>query len=399
MPGMRGPEWEDRDLVIRGIRDGTRVFTGPEHVAIDVTNRCRNRCIACWNRSPLLGEKAPPPSWHQHELPSPLLFRLIDDLGAMGTVNIQFSGGGDPVLNPGLPEAVARVKSHGMYCAVTTGLSGDTAGLIEKLVEAGVDELAVSLWASDGRSYAATHPGRTARDFARIARALRRIGRPGPFRRRLPFRPPPRRRPLLNYLNVICNRNADQVERMYAFALRQGADSVYFTLVDVIAGATDSLLLSPAQRTRVRAACAAIRGRNDRLPPERRLKLDAFDNFERRLGEESAGEGRYDQGAACSIPCYIGWIFCRVLADGSVAPCCRGVRHPIGNLNRDPFPVIWSSPGYDAFRRQAGDLPHQPDLVRRMGCDRQCDNLVHNTDLLRMMEWAETNRPGPFPPT
>ncbi|UCG38401.1 MAG: radical SAM protein, partial [bacterium] len=221
-------------MVIEGISGGTEALAGPEHVAIDLTNRCTNRCIACWTRSPLLRDLASGADWHRQELDRGVLDRLIDDLGALGTRNIQLSGGGDPMLYPDIAGVVERVKSHGMYCAITTGLPHPTSRRLGDVVDAGVDELAVSLWASDGRSWVATHPGRGAADFREITRTLAGLKGRG-------------RRPFLNLLNVVCSVNYRKVYSMYRYARSQGADSVYFTLVDVMEGKTESLLLTAVQ--------------------------------------------------------------------------------------------------------------------------------------------------------
>ncbi len=277
---MNSPRWEERKNVIEGILKGSSAFAGPEHVVIDLTNRCSNRCIACWTRSPLLGETAPDAAWHSQELDHDTLNRLIDDLGSMGTVNIQFSGGGDPLLYPGIADVVARVKSHGIYCAITTGMPGSSAELLDGVVAAGLDELAVSLWASDRETYVKTHPGQKPETFDRITRALNRVGRrSSPFGRILRRARKKGSHPLVNLLNVICSLNCGQVESMYDYALQNGADSIYFTMVDTIEGSTDSLLLSGEQCAMVRAACERIKSGNDHLTEEKKLILDGFDGF------------------------------------------------------------------------------------------------------------------------
>ena len=102
-----------------GVRDGSQAFTGPEHVVIDITNRCNNNCIACWTRSPLLGDKGPDNAWHRQQLSRDVVLRLVNDLAGMGTKIIRFTGGGEPFLHPDIFDFIAAVKSHKIYCAVT----------------------------------------------------------------------------------------------------------------------------------------------------------------------------------------------------------------------------------------------------------------------------------------
>ena len=377
-----------RQLIRAGIADETKAFTGPEHVVIDLTNRCNNSCIACWTHSPLLGKAGPDPAWHKQELDLGRTLDLIDELYRMGTAIIRFTGGGEPFMHSGIYTLIRAVKSRGMFCAVTTNLTLVDPETATELVATGLDELAVSLWASNPDEYAKTHPNQPNSTFERITAVLKHIHRlrrvksfPSPLR--LFRRPTPR----INILNVICNLNHKSIESMFDYALETGADSIYFTVVDTIEGSTDCLLLSDEQRKEAKEACDSIRQKNDHLPRRQRITLDNFSGFETRLAQEPARYGNYDQNAVDSIPCYIGWIFCRIMADGHVAPCCRGVDIPMGNINESSFAEIWYSTKYDFFRRKAKNSKKSDLYFRKVGCQKTCDNLMHN---LEVHNWLET---------
>ncbi len=51
------------ELIRKGVEHGKKSYTGPEHVVLDLTNRCNNSCIACWTKSPLLGDNKPDIEW------------------------------------------------------------------------------------------------------------------------------------------------------------------------------------------------------------------------------------------------------------------------------------------------------------------------------------------------
>jgi len=91
--------------------------------------------------------------------------------------------------------------------------------------------------------------------------------------------------------------------------------------------------------------------------------------------------GEYDKLAINEIPCYAGWIFARVLADGSIAPCCRGVKKIMGNINEKSFKDIWFSRNYNEFRAKAKYLPKENPYFRNIGCLKECDNLIHNEQI------------------
>ena len=365
-----------------GIADGTRAYVGPEHVVIDLTNRCRNSCIACWTRSPLLKKNVPEPSWHKQELNSGRLLKLIDELHQQGTSIIRFTGGGEPFMHDAIYDLIRAVKKRGIYCAVTTNMNAINMDGADELISVGLDELSVSLWASDPVEYVRTHPNQSASAFVQITEVLKHINRckhKKLFSSFLPrFKPSV---PRVNLLNVICNLNYQSIEAMFDYALNVGAESIYYTLVDTIEGSTDTLLLTDSQLADTYRSCKAIQKKNKRLARHRRIFLDNFSGFMTRLKQEPACHGRYDQNLVDSIPCYIGWIFCRIMADGQVAPCCRGVHIKMGSIYNSSFSDIWHSNKYNYFRRIAKTRSKKDRYFSKVGCQKTCDNFMHNLEI------------------
>ncbi len=369
-------------LIIDGIAHGSRSFTGPEHVVIDLTNRCNNDCIACWTRSPLLGNNRPEPEWHKQQLKTDVVLSLIDELAALGTSIIRFTGGGEPFLHKDILKLIRAVKQHNIFCAVTTSLNMVSADQADDIVDSGVDELSVSLWASNGAEYVATHPNKSGKTFERITQALYRIAERKtktastllPFRKKIV---PPR----INLLNVISKVNYKGLEGMYDYALSVQADSVYFTVVDIIEGSTDSLLLSADDRQAVDQTCNIIEKKNKTLFGKEKILLDNFQGFRDRINDQHAKTGQYDEDRVESIPCYIGWLFCRVMADGQVAPCCRGVNIPMGDLHEQSFKEIWFSEKYNRFRKRAKNIREYREYFSQIGCGKTCDNHMHNMEM------------------
>lgn len=354
------------DPVAAGILDGHRTFAGPEHVVVDLTNRCNFACNVCWTFSPHLdAAHKPPKSWYAQQLDGAAAQGLLDDLADLGTRIVRFTGGGEPLMHPDAFELLEHGAARGLRMDVTTNASFLDRDRCERLVRAGIGELSVSLWAADEASFLATHPRQQPGTFGRIERTLRYLA--GIRRDRLE----------LVLLNVISAANCDRVEAMFDLALDIGADRVYFTLVDPIEGATDALLLDDAQRAAVLVQAERIEARLAALPPGR-IGIDFFDGFLARLRADGAAGGEYDAEAVDRIPCYIGWYFCRVTASGDVAPCCRGVDLPMGNLATARFRDIWEGPRYAEFRRKALTLPKRDPYFAPIGCQKMCDNLMHN---------------------
>ncbi|MDP8256691.1 MAG: carbamoyltransferase N-terminal domain-containing protein [Candidatus Alcyoniella australis] len=362
------------NLDLAGVFNGEQAYVGPSIVTIDPTNRCNNNCIGCWTRSPLLGDEMQSAQWMNLELPGKLIRELIDQLHELRTKQVRFTGGGEPFMHPELLELMAHVKDRGMGCAVTTNFSVMKPEWVSRMAALELDEVTVSLWAGTPEVYGRSHPSKTARTFERIEAHLRQLCAEKTERTKV----------LL--ANVLFSMNFMETREMLDFALRVGADGIYFTLVDSVSHKTDGLLLTPPHVEVLTEHLEQVRQRVAQLPPERSFVLDNYEGLMRRLGQGDVQNGRYDLRTVDQVPCAVGWIFSRVLADGDVAPCCRGSDKPMGNLFKESFKQIWNGERYREFRRMALNKRKSDPYFREIDCYRTCDNLMHNEQLQRRME-------------
>jgi len=359
---------ENLDIV--GMLDSRKALVGPEHVVIDLTNKCDLKCIGCWTRSPFLKDKKPPLDWEKQELSLATMENLIDDLAKMGTKRIRFTGGGEPFIHPYIMQFIEKIKQKNMICAVTTNGNSLNKDNLKRIVDLGLDDLAVSLWAGSAGVYVENHPGRKEEDFYRIRDNLLLLK---------DFKKSKQGKPYLTLCNVISKLNFQDIGNMFQMAYDVNADAVYFTLVDVIEGATESLMLSDEQRKYVLKKMYDLRDSNEAKLEAEKLFLDNFDGFIRRLKNENAQErGEYDKNIIDEIPCHIGWLFVRIMANGEISPCCRGVNKTMGTLENSRLPDIWNSEKYCEFRSKAKYLPKSDFYFEPFGCYKTCDNLMHN---------------------
>lgn len=348
------------DLEIRGIVDTYYAFKGPTHVVIDITNKCRNSCLACWMYSPFIKKEKSLSAQLAQELPESVVFHLIDDLKKMHSEIIRFTGGGEPLLHRSCGEFMHKAKRAGLKVSLTTSLPKVSDAVISVLGD--VDELAVSVWAGDSKTYQRMHPNQPQDQFAYIRETIRSISHNGNS-----FQ-------LLTIANVLTNQNFDTVDEMISFAQDVGAQKIYFTLVDPIAGSTDKMLLSEKERAWLEAYFEKLDDR--RL---RSLIIDNYDGFLCRLRKpETVITGNYDGSVIDDVPCYMGWHFTRILANGDVVPCCRGVKKIMGNIMKERFPVIWNNPKQQEFRNKALRLSKYHSYFDDIQCYKTCDNLMHN---------------------
>lgn len=353
-----------KDKRIAGILHGRKTFTGPEQVVVDLTNRCNLRCLPCWLYSSLLTKDKPSDELLNQELSKDVAFSFIDDIARLGCKRIRFTGGGEPLMHRDFMEIVEYSRSKGLLVSLTTNFGLTNRGKIDHLLKFGLEELCISIWASNNDVYQKTHPGVSGNYFDDLKHNLRYLQRVK------------RGKPRVTFANVLMNENFRDIESMYDFGRDYGADALYFTIVDVIKGQTDKLLLNNQETHQLYEMAKKIKSRNNNC----RMELEFFDGFLRRLDQPLKGvnEGFYDRDSVNKIPCYVGWIFCRVLANGAVAPCCRGVNKIMGNLNSASFEDIWFSEKYNEFRSRAKYQRKDTLYFKSIGCMKECDNLMHN---------------------
>lgn len=136
--------------------------------------------------------------------------------------SVDFSGGGEPLLQPRLVEWLAEAKLHRCETGLLTNgllLTRETA---KELITTGIDWICVSL---DGATAEVYESIRLGSNFDRVCDNLARVVE---LRRD--------RVPLLMINVVLMPMNVDQVEDMVRLAARLGVDQVNFKQCDVIRG-------------------------------------------------------------------------------------------------------------------------------------------------------------------
>jgi len=373
-------------LVIKGVLSKKKAFVGPEEVHIDLTNMCNNNCIGCWCNSPFLGELKMSPEVQKQTLTFSILKKTIDELANLGTKRIKLIGGGEPTLHPNFMEVVEYITRKGMECWINTNLLEINEELVKRIVSAGVKLIDVSLWASNPKTYVKTQTIRKEADFLRIKKTLKSFYHEKKEQNK--------DSPIIRIYNVIFNMNYSEIEQMINFALDVHADKVQFVFLEPITKKTEFLLIDEEQRgelkeivKRIKKNIFRIEGSDDVYRDEKGREImitDFTKNFIRRLEQSDVIKGVYDEFVVNEIPCYVGWVFARIMADGSVIPCLKAHKMPMGNIYKNSFSNIWNSKKYQNFRKMCMTYKKKHSYFKNIGndpnygCAKICDNLWQN---------------------
>lgn len=308
---------------------------GPDSVGVVPTNACNLRCVTCWSYSPLRPE-LPSADWRRRRLERDTLAALFDDLAALRTRRVIFTGGGDPLAHPEMLDILADAKAAGLKTTLISNLT--LARDPDRLRALRPDTIQANFSGADAPTYRAFHPGRTDDDYARLCRLLTDLADAGSE---------------VKLVFVVCAVNAHALEAAVDQAARMGA-AIQFKAVSVTPD-TRSLALDEATR-------AAILGSGDALRAHaaRRGVRANVDALLRELSGATPERFPIEQ-----VGCRLGRRYARVDAAGTVRYCCNPhAELAIGSLHEHRFADLWRGARWEALRARLARDEFLP------GCER-----------------------------
>lgn len=128
------------------IKAPLRSFCAPESLHVELTAKCPLNCPQCYkNRS-------------EAELPYELMLDIIRQAGKMKIFQIAL-GGGEPLLYPRLDEIISEINLGGMASSVTTSGYALTKEYLNRLQNAGLNHIQISLNGSNKEIHSLSRDG------------------------------------------------------------------------------------------------------------------------------------------------------------------------------------------------------------------------------------------------
>jgi MoaA/NifB/PqqE/SkfB family radical SAM enzyme len=313
-------------------RRGQKAERLPVCIYLETTNRCNLLCTTC----PRTYAELEPPA----DMSWALFTSIVDQIPHLERAVLH--GVGEPMLVKNLPKMVRYLKDRSTYVLFNTNgtVLNDRNG--RALIDAGLDELRVSLDASNAASFLAI---RGADFFNRILRNVRRF-------RELQVREGHERPRVSAWLTGLKETIAD----LPAF-VRVAADIgvkevylqrlVYFESASIGYARPDQALF-------------------EQMTADEALYIDEAAALARSLGMTFSASGaasepgmsltRANEGSPWSL-CRRPWSVMYFTANGRALPCCiapfsqRGYEnYTLGDATQQTLREIWNGPGYSSFR-------------------------------------------------
>jgi len=313
-------------------RRGQKAERLPVCIYLETTNRCNLLCTTC----PRTYAELEPPA----DMSWALFTSIVDQIPHLERAVLH--GVGEPMLVKNLPKMVRYLKDRSTYVLFNTNgtVLNDRNG--RALIDAGLDELRVSLDASNAASFLAI---RGADFFNRILRNVRRF-------RELQVREGHERPRVSAWLTGLKETIAD-LPAFVRVAADLGVKEVYLQRL---------VYFESASIGYARPDQALF----EQMTADEALYIDEAAALARSLGMTFSASGaasepgmsltRANEGSPWSL-CRRPWSVMYFTANGRALPCCiapfsqRGYEnYTLGDATQQTLREIWNGPGYSSFR-------------------------------------------------
>lgn len=160
------------DRVVSEMRRSRPYLGAPLQVHFVVSNRCNQRCSFCAYR--MHGYSSSETFNDRDIIRTDKVLEILDSLAAIGTKAIQYTGGGEPLVHPGIVEIFKRTHRNGLDLSLVSNGDGLNDEIIDQLTEA--LWVRISVDSSDPDMYAKLRNVRSS-TFYRVAKNIEKLAK------------------------------------------------------------------------------------------------------------------------------------------------------------------------------------------------------------------------------
>lgn len=345
-------------------------FSGLRHVHIDISNKCTHSCVFCGLYSPHSQKHFKDQSnevatqevrdFMKMEIDGDHALRIIRDL-PFDVEIVQLGGAGDPLMHPMALDIMMAVRERGFRVEVLSNMEYLDEAQIKTIASLGEGTLfIVNLSGGTLETYLKTRPKQTEKVFNKITENLKLFSKlkkdnanKGAF---------------LNLMCVVSKKNSDKLLEIAEYAVKVGADSVWFKAMEVhadhmkelVPDESDLVILKSQLKESLsyldangilifkREECEKIIGTDSEIKVVERV--DLRNEIDLGVVNGSVTTDFYAQN-----PCTIGYSYIRFEVDGKIRPCCIA-KYEIGHLNDGDWRVSWHSTAWNVFRKKTARI-------------------------------------------
>jgi|WetSurMetagenome_2_1015567.scaffolds.fasta_scaffold38266_4 MoaA/NifB/PqqE/SkfB family radical SAM enzyme len=348
---------------ISNIANGLHLRQPVTHLAkvyIEPTSRCNLDCITCirrsWNET--LGEMSPA-----------IFSKIIDDLRCFyPPPDILLGGHGEPLSHPHIVDMLRQAKAIGSSVELITNGTLLTPLLSQKLIDAGLDTLWVSLDGANPESYADVRLGAAFAEVLANLAEFRRLR----WNKHYHAYNDHHLKPRLGIEFVAMKRNIKDLSAVIKIAVQLGARRFMVTnVLPYTQEMRDEILYS-------RSLGNSLFGFNPLSLDMPKMDMDALDDdavhpaMLRGLPLRLAKGTLIERNDRCP---FIEKGAIAIRCDGQVSPCLpllhdhrtyldrfeRSLRHySVGDISQQPLSEIWNNPEHLSFRERVQEFDFSP---------------------------------------
>jgi PqqA peptide cyclase len=286
----------------------------PTTLLAELTHRCPLHCPYCSNPLELIRGEA--------ELVTDDWKRVFSQARALGVLQLGLSGG-EPLLRKDLEELAAHARQQGLYSTLVTSGLGLTRSRAERLKDAGLEHIQISIQDSDPEMAERIAGGRSVRHKQAAAALVRELG-------------------FAFTINVVLHRaNLDRIGEIIDLAAELGADRIELANTQYYGWGLQNR--------------AALMPTREQVERSREIAEQAIQRYRGRMQITYVLPDYYE-----SFPkaCYGGWgkVYLVVAPNGSVLPCHGATQITtlsFDNVRDHSLEWIWNES--QAFRIFRGD--------------------------------------------